>query len=280
MMYLLVLISIFQLGMSTDFSYFGEHGTANWATLFEDYCAGSKQSPIDIDTSALIKKDFDPLVLKGYKRKEPGYWENNGHSVQFTLDDPGKQMVSGGPLNGNYALLQLHFHWGADSSKGSEHTVDGKQYSLEMHMVHIKEDYLTNNTAALDDDEGYAVIALFYQGDDKKKKSRTLKKVTEFVGEVSEEEIETEIDANVRVSRIASFKKINWNNYFHYMGGFTTPNCYEVANWIIMREPLKVSESFLDMFRTLVDEGGDYLVDNFRPTQPLNGRTVYLNEKA
>merc|ERR1711953_1033135 len=117
------------------------------------------------------------------------------------------------------------------------------------HMVHIKEDYLTNNTAALDDDEGYAVIALFYQGDDKKKKSRTLKKIT-------------------------------WNNYFHYMGGFTTPNCYEVANWIIMREPLKVSESFLDMFRTLVDEGGDYLVDNFRPTQPLNGRTVYLNEKA
>ena len=81
--------------MSSEFSYFGEHGTANWATLFEDYCAGSKQSPIDIDTSALVTKDFDPLVLKGYKRKEPGYWANNGHSVQFTLDDPGKQMVSG-----------------------------------------------------------------------------------------------------------------------------------------------------------------------------------------
>ena len=28
--------------------------------------------------------------------------------------------------------------------------------------------------------------------------------------------------------------------------------------------------SKLDMFRTLVDEGGDYLVDNFRPTQPLS----------
>ena len=38
-----------------------------------------------------------------------------------------------------------------------------------------------------------------------------MKKVTEFVGEVSEEEIETEIDANVRVSKLASFKKINWN---------------------------------------------------------------------
>merc|ERR1719266_1971872 len=145
-------------------------------------------------------------------------------------------------------------------------------------MVHMKEDYLSNSTAALDDEEGYAVIALFFQVTDKK--SRTLKKVSEFVQAVSEEEIDTEIEANLRVGHIASFKKINWNNYYNYMGGFTTPSCYEVANWIIMREPLKVSESFLDMFRTLVDEGGDYLVDNFRPTQPLNGRTVYLNEKA
>jgi len=275
-MYLLVLISIFQLGMSSDFSYFGEHGTANWATLFEDYCSGSKQSPIDIDTSALVKKDFDPLVLTGYKRKVPGYWANNGHSAQFTLDDSGKQMVSGGPLNGNYALIQFHFHWGSDSSKGSEHTVDGEQYPLEMHMVHIKEDYLSNSTAALDDEEGYAVIALFFQVTDKK--SRTLKKVSEFVQAVSEEEIDTEIEANLRVGKIASFKKINWNNYYHYMGGFTTPNCYEVANWVIMREPLQVSESFLESFRTLNDEGGDPLVDNFRPTQPLNGRTVFLNE--
>jgi carbonic anhydrase len=166
---------------------------------------------------------------------------------------------------------------GSDSSKGSEHTVDGKPYSLEMHMVHIKEDYLSNSTAALDDDQGYAVIALFFQADDKKKKGRTLKKVSEFVQAVSEEEIETEIDANLRVSKLVRFKKINWNNYYHYMGGFTTPSCYEVANWILMREPLKVSESFLEKFRSLSDEGGDPLVDNFRPTQPLNGRTVFLN---
>ena len=40
-------------------------------------------------------------------------------------------------------------------------------------------------------------------------------------------------------------KTRDYCNYFHYMGGFTTPNCYEVVNWIIMREPLKVSESFV-----------------------------------
>ena len=130
-----------------------------------------------------------------------------------------------------------------------------------MHMVHMKEDYLTNSTAALDDEEGYAVIALFFQVTDKK--SRTLKKVSEFVQAVSEEEIDTEIEANLRVGKIASFKKINWNNYYHYMGGFTTPNCYEVANWVIMREPLQVSESFVStlfviLCRYLLKDGEVY----------------------
>ena len=74
-----------------------------------------------------------------------------------------------------------------------------------------------------------------------------MKKVSEFVQAVSEEEIETEIDANLRISKLVRFKKINWNNYYHYMGGFTTPSCYEVANWILMREPLKVSESFVSI---------------------------------
>ncbi len=33
------------------------------------------------------------------------------------------------PLN----LVNLHFHWGV--KKGSEHTVDGKSYGLELHIV-------------------------------------------------------------------------------------------------------------------------------------------------
>ena len=35
-------------------------------------------------------------------------------------------ILSGGHLDANYQILQLHFHWGADDTKGSEHTLDGK----------------------------------------------------------------------------------------------------------------------------------------------------------
>ena len=40
--------------------------------------------------------------------------------------------VSGGSLPTTYYATQFHFHWGSDDSKGSEHTVDGKSYPMEV----------------------------------------------------------------------------------------------------------------------------------------------------
>ena len=34
--------------------------------------------------------------------------------------------LTGGPLSGEYQILQLHFHWGADDKRGSEHLYDGQ----------------------------------------------------------------------------------------------------------------------------------------------------------
>ena len=40
-----------------------------------------------------------------------------------------------GPLGRNvYKLEQLHFHFGCDDNKGSEHTVDGNAYLGEVRM--------------------------------------------------------------------------------------------------------------------------------------------------
>ena len=57
--------------------------------------------------------------------------ENDGHG--FKVSFPEKQYnVSGGKLSGTYTTVQFHIHWGADNSKGSEHTVNGKQYAAEV----------------------------------------------------------------------------------------------------------------------------------------------------
>ena len=37
-------------------------------------------------------------------------------------------ILRGGQLSGDYQILQLHFHWGANDNQGSEHTVDGKMF--------------------------------------------------------------------------------------------------------------------------------------------------------
>lgn len=48
----------------------------------------------------------------------------------FVLFSPTE--LSGGPLGHKYKLEQFHCHWGCTSSKGSEHTVDGKPYAGEV----------------------------------------------------------------------------------------------------------------------------------------------------
>ena len=43
--------------------------------------------------------------------------------------------VTAGSLSDTYRLLQFHFHWGSDSTTGSEHTINSKQYPLEVWYV-------------------------------------------------------------------------------------------------------------------------------------------------
>ncbi|PVD31564.1 hypothetical protein C0Q70_06978 [Pomacea canaliculata] len=44
----------------------------------------------------------------------------------------GKMNVTGGGLDGPYQVAQFHFHWGSNSSRGSEHEVNEKHYPMEV----------------------------------------------------------------------------------------------------------------------------------------------------
>lgn len=52
-------------------------------------------------------------------------------SVQLTIKN-GSMTIEGTGLTGSYQLAQFHLHWGANNNVGSEHTVDGKYYPLEV----------------------------------------------------------------------------------------------------------------------------------------------------
>ncbi len=90
----------------------------------------------------LYKVFEEPLELTNY---ELDPWliklKNDGHGLKAELQSkPGEEpAISGGGLNGTYRFLQLHFHWGGASDRGSEHTVEDMAYPLELHLVHYNE---------------------------------------------------------------------------------------------------------------------------------------------
>merc|ERR1712107_751712 len=59
---------------------------------------------------------------------------NTGSSWRMDFSSDGTNL-SGGPLKGNYKILQMHAHWGCAGAGCSEHTVDGHQYEAELHIV-------------------------------------------------------------------------------------------------------------------------------------------------
>jgi len=59
----------------------------------------------------------------------------------------------------------------------------------------------------------------------------------------------------------------NAQSYYQYDGSFTSAPCTEGVTWLVLKNPLAVSVSDLDLL-------AKYLAQPSRPIQPLNGRFV------
>jgi len=129
----------------------------------------------------------------------------------------------------------LQFHFHGRS----ENTIDGKHYALEAHMVHQNKD------------GGLAVVGiLFKEG----KNNPLLDNILGNVGEV------------IRVNPNDLLPE-DTQRYYHWQGSLTTPPCSEGVEWFLMKTPIEASKDQIAAFRKYYD-------NNFRPTQPLNGREI------
>lgn len=64
---------------------------------------------------------------------------------------------------GRCQLDQIHAHWGADNTVGSEHLVDDCAYSGEIHFVHWNTTRCESIDVAPLHPDGLAVIGLFFK---------------------------------------------------------------------------------------------------------------------
>ena len=72
--------------------------------------------------------------------------------------------LRGGGLLGAFKFAHLHFHWGDDETTGSEHTIKGAAYPLEMHLVHFNRMVGSNKAAPISLEQScYAMTFISFQ---------------------------------------------------------------------------------------------------------------------
>ncbi|XP_048268707.1 putative carbonic anhydrase 3 [Bombus terrestris] len=96
------------------------------------------ESPIDLDIARMRVIELDPLKWIGIDiapRKLK--LTNTGLTVILSAKWPQAcPYLSGGPYEGNYVFAQIHFHWGENEMKGSEHSVDGARFEIYFKSSH------------------------------------------------------------------------------------------------------------------------------------------------
>ncbi|CAM1324142.1 CA4 (predicted) [Pycnogonum litorale] len=242
-------------------------GVSNWSHHFP-ICGGQRQSPIDIPIFGGNEADND-IYFKNYDKLPMAFViSNNGHSAVLTPTATFPEFkIKLGNLRKEYTFLNLHFHWGKDSSIGSEHTINGLHYPLEMHMVHVNH----RSSDPFADGDGLAVLGVFFKLSRKDNKAFDL--IIDSLSSIKHYKNQSLIEPFRLLKLLPKEKDI-----YRYLGSLTTPPCFEAVVWNVFKSPVAISERQMKHFRTLIDNHGEPMVDNFRPTAPLNGRPISLEQ--
>ncbi|XP_023209789.1 carbonic anhydrase 2-like [Centruroides sculpturatus] len=250
-------------------SYEGDDGPENWVKGYRN-CGGKRQSPIDIKGSDTKSKTRDPPLenfVNYNKYSKSCSLTNNGHSVQLKIEDFQAQFTNSDSSK-KYNFVQLHFHWGSENDKGSEHSFDDRHLALEVHLVH-QEVKRPNRLA---------VVAVLFKAVEKD--NGDLEPIVEVLRHVRKVGLTTGLEQDFRLSNLIPNGKLK---YFTYSGSLTTPPCTEDVVWIVFRNTNEIGINQLEKFRSLEMNAFNLSVSargNARPLQELNGRTVYYSKTA
>ncbi|KAM3601338.1 uncharacterized protein V6R79_010901 [Siganus canaliculatus] len=238
-------------------------------------CGGKRQSPINIVTRKTLKDErLTPFKFNNYQQIFRGTIKNNGHSVQVGV--PHVSTISDGFLPATYKAVQFHLHWGTNGGPGSEHTIDGEQYPMELHIVHMKSDY-TDLTRALADQQGVAVLGFFYERSNSANKKYD--PIINALRSIKTTNANTTLSTSISLAQLIPSES-NMTSYYRYSGSLTTPECTESVIWTLFENPIPLSIEQLRAFSELEFHDKKPMVGTFRPVQPLNGRQVFRSGGA
>ncbi|MAF91194.1 MAG: carbonate dehydratase [Bdellovibrionaceae bacterium] len=220
---------------ATHWSYKGAFGPQFWGNLDTKYelCkSGKQQSPIDLvwkrpkKSGSLVEIAYKETALKTM---------DSGHSIVYPVD-PGSMLMHNGKA---YDLKMFHFH------SPSEHSLSGKNFPLEMQLVHIAQD------------GQFSIVSVFF------KVGAENAMLAKMWANIPAEKKQVKVDNDFLYT--PSVLLPNAKTHYNYIGSLTAPPCSENVNWIVMNTPLEASKAQIDAYKALYK-------DNNRPAQSLGGR--------
>lgn len=213
-----------------------DYENTEWEQIGDNECNSAVQSPVNIITEEIIEAR---LASINYEYESfPMQIVDNGHSVQVFGTANSYISVEGK----RYQFKQFHFH------NPAEHTLDGKVYPMEMHLVH--QEVGTSNLV---------VLGIFIE--EATETNPLLEKVFLEFPQEKKQEITTDLNINLGDYIPPS------QTHYTYIGSLTTPPCTVGVDWIIFKEPIKATGAQLQKFALVY-------ANNARPVQPLNNRRV------
>ncbi|KAL1789266.1 carbonic anhydrase 15 [Sigmodon hispidus] len=261
-------------------------GPTHWKDL-APACGGPAQSPINIDLS-LVQRDYtlEHFIFQGYDSAPLDPWtlENDGHTVLLRVNSCQQScpVIQGAGLpSPGYRLLQLHFHWGSPGHKGSEHSLDEKRGSMEMHMVHMNTKYQSMREAQGHRD-GLAVLAVLLMEEDRD--NTNFSAIVSGLKNLSSPGVSVNLTSTFPLASLLP-SAAGLLRYYRYSGSLTTPGCEPVVLWTVFENTVPIGRAQVAQFQATPQIGPPGLhprplMDNFRPQQPLGGRRISASPGA
>ncbi|XP_016423543.1 receptor-type tyrosine-protein phosphatase gamma [Sinocyclocheilus rhinocerous] len=259
-------------------AYSGTYGPdTGWAAAFPE-CQERNQSPINIaDQDTKVSMEYQELTLDGFDAESSNKtsMKNTGKTVAILLKDD--YFVRGAGLPGRFKAEKVEFHWGqSNGSDGSEHSINGRRFPVEMQIFMYNSDDFDSLNTAIREKRVIAAMAVFFQVG--MKDNPAVDPIIHGLRGVVHHEKETFLEPFVLRDLLPS----SIGSYYRYIGSLTIPPCSKVVEWIVFSRPVFLSykqlEAFYSIFTTEQQDhvkSVEYLRNNFRPLQSLDNREVF-----